>query len=138
MGRAALALLCAQIGCLASPPASTTDNPDGGGDGKPHSLEFFVQLVSTRIREQPATRVELAPGETETLRLQASLRSTGRFEVHVLMVSPSGRPIRDETLVVRSTAYNRFALLITIGAALVLLLLWVRRFVPGRLRPERT
>jgi len=41
MGRAALALLCAQIGCLASPPASTTDNPDGGGDGKPHSLEFF-------------------------------------------------------------------------------------------------
>ncbi len=123
---------------------SVTLTSDSGGipvtvsNEGPHSLEFSVQLVSTRIREAPATHVELAPGETETLRLQASLRSTGRFEVHVLMVSPSGRPIRDETLVVRSTAYNRFALLITIGAALVLLLLWVRRFVPGRPRPERT
>jgi hypothetical protein len=122
---------------------SVTLTSDSGGipvtvsNEGPHSLEFFVQLVSTRIREAPATHVELAPGETETLRLQASLRSTGRFEVHVLMVSPSGRPIRDETLVVRSTAYNRIALLITIGAALVLLLLWARRFVPGRPKPER-
>ena len=54
------------------------------------------------------------------------------------MVSPSGRPIGETTLVVRSTAYNRIALLITIGAALVLLLLWARRFVPGRPQPERT
>src|SRR4029450_11002050 len=125
-----------------------------------------VQLVSTRIREEPATPVELAPGETETLRLQATLRSTGRFQVLVLMVSPSGRPIGEARLVVRSTgykrvgllitvgagvvlpaagramggarlvvrstAYNRIALLITIGAAFVLLLLWARRFAPGR------
>jgi hypothetical protein len=123
---------------------SVTLTSDSGGipvtvsnEGQ-HSLQFFVRLVSTRIREEPATHVELAPGETETLRLQASLRSTGRFEVHVLMVSPSGRRIRDETFVVRSTAYNRIALLITIGAALVLLLLWARRFVPGRTRPGRT
>ena len=123
---------------------SVTLTSDSGGipvtvsnDG-PHSLEFSVQLVSTRIREEPATHVELAPGETETLRLQASLRSTGRFPVVVLMVSPSGRPIGEARLVVRSTAYNRIALLITIGAALVLLLLWARRFVPGRPRPERT
>jgi hypothetical protein len=54
------------------------------------------------------------------------------------MVSPSGRPIGEARLVVRSTAYNRIALVITIGAALVLLLLWARRFVPGRPRPERT
>ena len=119
-----------------------TSDSDGipvtvSNDG-PHSLKFSVQLVSTRIREEPATPVELAPGETETLRLQASLRSTGRFQVAVLMVSPSGRPIGEARLVVRSTAYNRIALVITIGAALVLLLLWARRFVPGRPRPERT
>ena len=66
---------------------SVTLTSDSGGipvtvsnDG-PHSLKFSVQLVSTRIREAPATPVELAPGETETLRLQASLRSTGRFQV---------------------------------------------------------
>ena len=123
---------------------SVTLSSDSGGipvtvsnDG-PHSLKFSVQLVSTRIREEPATPVELAPGETETLRLRASLRSTGRFPVHVLMVSPSGRMIGEATLVVRSTAYNRIALLITIGAALVLLLVWARRFVPGRPKPERT
>ena len=121
---------------------SVTLTSDSGGipvtvsNEGPHSLEFSVQLVSTRIREEPATLVELAPGETETLRLQASLRSTGRFPVRVLMVSPSGRMIGETTLVVRSTAYNRIALLITIGAALVLLLLWARRFVPGRPKPE--
>jgi Family of unknown function (DUF6049) len=123
---------------------SVTLTSDSGGipvtvsnDG-PHSLRFSVQLVSTRIREEAATPVELGPGETETLRLQASLRSTGRFPVRVLMVSPSGRMIGETTIVVRSTTYNRIALLITIGAALVLLLLWARRFVPGRPRPERT
>ena len=123
---------------------SVTLTSDSGGipvtvsNEGPHSLEFLVQLVSTRLREVPATSVELAPGESETLRLQARLRSTGRFEVHVLMVSPSGRLIGEETLVVRSTAYNGIALLITIGAALVLLLVWARRFVPGRARPQGT
>jgi hypothetical protein len=123
---------------------SVTLTSDSGGipvtvtNQGPHSLRFSVQLVSTRIREEPATPVELAPGETETFRLRASLRSTGRFPVHVLMVSPSGRMIGEATLVVRSTAYNRIALLITIGAALVLLLVWARRFAPGRPRSERT
>ena len=66
---------------------SVTLTSDSGGipvtvsNEGPHSLTFSVQLVSTRIREEPATRVELAPGESETLRLQASLRSTGRFQV---------------------------------------------------------
>jgi hypothetical protein len=104
----------------------------------PHSLEFWVQLASTRIREEPATHVRLAPGESDTLQLQARLRSTGRFPVRVLMVSPSGRLIGETQIVVRSTAFNRIALLITIGAALVLLLLWARRFVPGRARPQGT
>jgi hypothetical protein len=123
---------------------SVTLTSDSGGipvtvsNEGPHSLEFWVQLVSTRIREEPATRVELAPGQSETLRLQARLRSTGRFPVRVLMVSPSGRMIGDATIVVRSTAYNRTALLITIGAALVLLLVWARRFLPGRTPAERT
>ena len=123
---------------------SVTLTSDSGGipvtvsNEGPHSLTFLVQLVSTRIREEPATLVKLGPDESETLRLRASLRSTGRFEVHVLMVSPSGRLIGEDAFVVRSTAYNRIALLITIGAALVLLLVWARRFVPGRTPPERT
>jgi hypothetical protein len=40
--------------------------------------------------------------------------------------------IGESTLIVRSTRYNRIALIITIGAALVLLLAWARRFLPRR------
>jgi len=40
--------------------------------------------------------------------------------------------VNQGTLIVRSTAYNRVALLVTLGAAVVLLALWARRFVPRR------
>jgi hypothetical protein len=52
--------------------------------------------------------------------------------VDVEVTSPSGRVINTGKLIVRSTAYNRFALFITIGAALLALLVWARRFVPRR------
>jgi len=40
--------------------------------------------------------------------------------------------LSETTVAVRSTAYNLVALVITIGAALVLVALWARRFVPRR------
>jgi hypothetical protein len=33
---------------------------------------------------------------------------------------------------VRSTAFSRVALIVTLGAALFLVLSWARRFLPGR------
>ncbi|HEY3022399.1 MAG TPA: hypothetical protein VGK11_02050, partial [Actinomycetota bacterium] len=60
------------------------------------------------------------------------LNTSGRFRVDVEVTSPSGRVINTAILTVRSTAYNRFALFITIGAALLALLVWARRFVPRR------
>jgi hypothetical protein len=48
------------------------------------------------------------------------------------MVSRSGRLFAQQTIAVRSTAYNRIALLITIGAGLVLVAVWARRFLPSR------
>lgn len=95
-------------------------------------LRFSVRLVSRWLRESPSADLELRPGDSETLRLQAQLRSAGRFLVLVQMLSPNGRLIGQREVTVRSTAYNRMALLITIGAALVLLVLWARRFVPRR------
>jgi hypothetical protein len=62
------------------------------------------------------------------------LKTTGEFPVQVELLAPSGRPISDTTIAVRSTAYNRFALVITIGAAVALLALWGRRFLPSRRR----
>lgn len=115
-------------------PSVTLTSESGGipvtvSNAGEHSLRFSVRLVSQWIRDQPTAEVELGPGDSQTLRLQAELRTTGRFPVLVQMVSPSGRPIGQEALIVRSTAYNRIALFITIGAALVLVGLWAKRFV---------
>jgi hypothetical protein len=95
-------------------------------------LSVVVRLVASQLSNAPSARVHLGPGESETLSLKARLRSTGRFEVHVRMSAPDGRLLQDHSLIVRSTAYNRIALLITIGAALMLVAVWARRFLPRR------
>jgi hypothetical protein len=101
-------------------------------NGGPRPLRFSVRLDSPWLLDEPTAALELAPGDSQTVRLQAQLRSTGRFPVQVQMVSRSGRLIVQQTIAVRSTAYNRIALLITIGAALVLVAVWARRFLPSR------
>jgi hypothetical protein len=73
------------------------------------------------------------PAETtQTLGFEVHLNTTGRFPVDIQISAPSGRLIAQGTLIVRSTAYNRIALLITIGAAFLALMLWARRFLPRR------
>lgn len=70
------------------------------------------------------------PGEEFVFPVRA--QTTGRFGVGVEVETPSGVQIASSTIVVRSTAYNRVALVITIGAALFLALWWGRRFLPRR------
>jgi Family of unknown function (DUF6049) len=101
-------------------------------NGADEPLSFAVRLKSESLRENPTADIELAPGASETVRLQAEMRSTGRALIEVQLVSPSGRVIEQQTIVVRSTGYNRIALLITIGAAVLMLGVWARRFVPRR------
>jgi Family of unknown function (DUF6049) len=96
------------------------------------ALSFSVRLKSGSLRESSTADMELAPGASETVRLQAEMRSTGRALIDVQLLSPSGRVIEQQTMVVRSTGYNRIALLITIGAAVLLLGVWARRFLPRR------
>jgi uncharacterized protein DUF6049 len=96
------------------------------------SLSVFVRLAAPQLRNEPNQQLDLGPGDSQTLRLQAQLGSTGRFQIHVQMLAPDGRPLDDQTLIVRSTAYNRIALLITIGAAMMLVAVWARRFLPRR------
>jgi hypothetical protein len=52
--------------------------------------------------------------------------------VQIQLLTPDGQTQLGPPaqLIVRSTAYNRVALVLTIGAALVLLALWGRRFMP--------
>jgi hypothetical protein len=74
----------------------------------------------------------LEAGRTTTLTFPVDLRTNGRFEVFVRIQSPNGRVIAHPRLIVRSTAFNRVALVITLAAAAMLLILWARRFVPRR------
>ncbi|MGZ8612895.1 MAG: DUF6049 family protein, partial [Actinomycetota bacterium] len=101
-------------------------------NGSADALHVSVLLESPRLRGAPRLDLELAAGEAETVTFRVDVRSTGRFEVRLRVVSPGGRILDEEPITVRSTVYNRIALVITIAAALVLLGLWVRRLLPRR------
>lgn len=95
-------------------------------------LRVIVSLESSRLTEPRRTEVVLEPGAERTLAFPVEVKTTGRFPVLVRVTAPAGRVIEEAEISVRSTAYNRIALLITIGAALVLVLVWARRFLPRR------
>ena len=66
----------------------------------------------------------------QQLTFPVEVQRTGRFQVAVEIQTPEGDPIAESSIVVRSTAYNRVALVVTIGAAVFLALWWSRRFLP--------
>ncbi len=87
----------------------------------------FVKGESQKITLPPLQR---------TLAFAVRAETTGRFPVKVRVQTPGdpGIPqtITETEVLVRSTAYNRIALVLTIGAALFLLGWWGRRFLPRR------
>ncbi|MFB3738240.1 MAG: DUF6049 family protein [Candidatus Velamenicoccus archaeovorus] len=95
-------------------------------------VRVTVRLVSSHLRDLPSSTMVLDAGSTRTASFDVRLTTTGRFTVDVQIASPSGAVIRTAELIVRSTAYNRIALVITVGAALVALGIWARRFLPRR------
>jgi hypothetical protein len=92
-------------------------------------VHVLIRLVSSHLTAPDADRV-FAAGETATVNFDVALRTAGLFRVDVQVVSPSGRAISHAQLIVRSTGFNRIAILITLGAAAMLLLVWARRFLP--------
>jgi Family of unknown function (DUF6049) len=87
-----------------------------------------LDFVGGSSREVRLSRPE------QQLTFPVEVQRTGRFRVAVEVQTPEGEPIAESRIVVRSTAYNRVALVVTIGAALFLALWWSRRFLP---RPSR-
>ncbi len=96
------------------------------------TYQVSIVLVSQYLVEAPSTEVVLGPGTAEELTFEVDLKATGRFPVQIQVVAPTGRVVNGSEFVVRSTAYSRIALIITVAAALVLVLLWARRFLPRR------
>ncbi|HEU4355762.1 MAG TPA: DUF6049 family protein [Actinomycetota bacterium] len=97
------------------------------------TVRVSVALVSQYLVRSPLSEdVVLAPGDAQTLTFEVELKTTGRFPLAVQVVAPAGRVIGETSVIVRSTAYSRFALIITIVAGLVLVLVWARRSLPRR------
>ena len=90
-------------------------------------LRVGISLESPRLRETPATELVLAPGDSELVTFSVDVRSTGRFRVELRVAAPGGRVIEETSFVVRSTVYNRIALIITVVAGVALVAMWARR-----------
>jgi hypothetical protein len=105
--------------------------PVGVTNNAGYPLRVSVRLVSTRLSFLPAdTQSIQLNGDSASLLFHVQARTTGRFPVQVQILTPNGVELTHDELIVRSTAYNLIALIITIGAALFLLAWWGRRFLP--------
>jgi hypothetical protein len=89
------------------------------------------------LRFDPSARALTLPPDAG-LRIdppfQVSAETTGRFRMNVRLTTPGGALVAHGEFVVRSTAYNRVALVVTIGAGLFLAVWWGR----GVLRRRRS
>ncbi|RFU21013.1 DUF6049 family protein [Geodermatophilus marinus] len=110
-----------------------------------NDLPFAVRvLLEVRARGNAALTVEdigpqvLAPEQRTTLQVPAQVRQSGRFGVVATLTTPGGVPLGDPVeLQVKSTAYGSISLAITIGAAALLALLFLRRLVRFLVRRRR-
>ncbi|MGY1660204.1 DUF6049 family protein [Geodermatophilus sp. SYSU D00705] len=110
-----------------------------------NDLPFAVRVL---LRVQPRGNAALTvgdigeqvlnPGQRTTLPVPAEVRQSGRFGVVATLITPDGGPLGDPVeLQVKSTAYGSISLFITIGAAALLGLLFLRRLVLFVLRRRR-
>lgn len=102
-----------------------------------YTVTVVLQFISDRRLEFAGgpSRTIVLPPRDRTLTIGVKSLANGRIPIRVRLLTP-GQPlpevIAERALVVRSTAYNRLALFVTIGAALFLLAWWGRRFLPRR------
>jgi hypothetical protein len=96
-----------------------------------YSLRLRVTLLSPRLEflQEGDTRLVVLDRPRQALSFPVLAQTTGRFPVRIVLRTPRGAHIAESRVVVRSTALNTRALLITIAAALFLLFLWARRLV---------
>jgi hypothetical protein len=110
-----------------------------------NDLPFAVEvLLDIQVRGNRGLSIgdigpqTLAPGERTTLQVPTEVRQSGGFAVSATLTTPGGGPLGERVdLQVKSTAYGPISLLITIGAAVLLGLLFLRRLVLFVLRRRR-
>jgi len=100
-----------------------------------YPIRMVVRLIaSSQLTFLHGNRqtVTIQPRASRLLSFTVQTRTTGRFPVSVQLYTPAGLQITESQMIVRSTAYNRVALVVTLGAALFLMAWWGRRFLPRR------
>jgi hypothetical protein len=102
-------------------------------DPGPVPLQVHIELQSSHFDfPNGNSRDVTLQRPDQIVTFDAVAKSTGLNPIVVRVRSPSGKVISEQQLNVRSTALNSWALLITVAAALVLLVLWVRRWFRRR------
>jgi hypothetical protein len=121
------------------PQAFTLTSSEGSvplrmGDPGATPLKVQIQLRSSKFEfpdgnEQTVTLTR--PDQIVTFTVQA--KAAGTQTIRVKTRAPSGRTLDERNLAVRTTTVNAIALAITAAAAVILLLLWSRRYIrrPG-------
>jgi hypothetical protein len=98
------------------------------GDPGDRVLNVKVKLESGRVEfldeNERSVRLDQA---NQVITFQVEVKAAGPSNIDVSVTSPKGVELSRSVLVVRSTAVNPIALIITIGAGLVLVGLWSRR-----------
>lgn len=101
------------------------------GDPGPNPLTVAVVLRSASFEfPQGAEQTVELEGPNQIVQFDVVSKASGPQTIKVKIRAPSGRDLgEDQNLTVRTTAVNGVALWTTIGAAVVLVLLWSRRLV---------
>jgi hypothetical protein len=103
------------------------------GDPGDRVVQVRVELRSVRVDFLgTGTRTVRLDQPNEVVTFDAEVRAAGPSSIEVLVWSPSGVELSRSVLLVNSTAINPIALIITIGAGLVLVGLWSRRLFRRR------
>jgi hypothetical protein len=107
------------------------------GDPGDTPLRVTIELRSNAFTFPDGNTREVtveAPGQVELIRVRAT--SSGQNTIQIWTRAPNGRAVADpKAVVVRSTAANRIALLVTLLAAAGLLVLYSRRWWRRRTNP---
>jgi hypothetical protein len=104
------------------------------GDPGPTPMKLIVQLRSAWFRFPNGSTQTVTlerPNQIVSFRVEANAGSQGH-PIQMLVSAPSGRLLYQQALVVRTSSVSAIALLITVLAAIGLVILWVRRIIRRR------
>jgi hypothetical protein len=100
------------------------------GDPGDVPLRVTVRLDSSQFEYPDGNQQTVTLDRPSVVvRFRVVAKAAGQNPIVVRVLAPNGNPIGEpQTIVVRSTAFNRIALLVTLAAAAVLALLYSRRW----------